>query len=93
MRDTYRPDVLRRLRKELGLSQSQLANLLGVTETSYRAYERSSRSPYSHGPGGYVVHIIHEICRSNGLEPPALYEFPEELAKMLKEWSQRRPDK
>ncbi len=82
-------ELLRRVRVELGLTQEQAAERLGITARSYRRYESGA---VNDPRAGFVVRhanrgrVLDRICAEFGLNEEALLREPASASK----WRPRR---
>lgn len=60
-------DSIKRIRKEKGMTQKQLATDAGVSETSIRKYEAGKREPKKEA--------VQKIAKALGVDPFSLYSF------------------
>jgi putative transcriptional regulator len=55
----YRPDAVREIRKQLGVSQAVFAQLLGVSQVLVRSWERGARAPAA------IARRLLDVIRDN----------------------------
>lgn len=69
-------NALKRIRKEMGLSQADFAAVLGIATSSYAEYEINKKDPR---PDGFI-----QICKVLNTTPNILYGFTVEAEKLVR---------
>ena len=81
---TYHPERFKEMRHKLNIKQRDLATILGSTVVTVQNYESGRREP-----NGYVVEVLHRLCREQKIPYQSLYDIPHNLISLLPQ--HRRP--